>query len=452
LVDVSQGVLCIQDQDGATPLHVATRCGLLHITQEGVAAKVQEWFIDTLQNVLLLQDTAGRTPLHVAIAFGVSRGKNFGAFMSAIWERCLIDPQEHVLRKQDTTGNTPVHAALKNGINSPSLLEMLVGGNEDVLVLPDKNGSLPLHVALEKGITSIPMLVFLLGNANAHVICRHSNNEGHTPLSVALSSSGDISIIRILLALFPFSEHRQKLLTDVDHEKRTLLQIALQDSASLAKLRLLVDEQKEVLNKQDVYGNTPLHVGLKFGVQCRDVGFLVDRMLSHSPLLLRDSARHTPLHVALIFTPHDQFEPLLSNIEVLIDTARDVLLLTRPDGGTPLHAAISKLPRLLTADDFGLLRLLMCLRDQGKTVLTVQDWDGNTPLHMALQRIPLDASMLCLSFLSFLVDDLKTVLTLCNLGHRTPLAGFRVTVPTDSMNDPAVEAAIVEILTPPAAA
>jgi len=452
LVDVSQGVLCIQDQDGATPLHVATRCGLLHTNQKGVAAKVQEWFIDTTQNVLLLQDTAGRTPLHLAIAFGVTREENFGAFVSVIRERCLIDPQEHVLRKQDTTGNTPVHAALKNGLNSPSVLEMLVGGNEDVLVLPDKNGSLPLHVALEKGITSIPILVFLLGNANAQVICRHSNNEGHTPLSIALGSSGDISIIRILLALFPFPEHRQKLLTDVDYEKRTLLHIALQDSASLAKLRLLVDEQKKVLNKQDVYGNTPLHVGLKFGVQCRDVGFLMDRRLSHSPLLLRDSAGHTPLHVALIFTPHDQFESLLSTIEVLIDTARDVLLLTRPDGGTPLHAAISKLPHLLTGGDFGLLRLLMGLRDQGKTVLTVQDWDGNTPLHMALQRIPLDASMLCLSFLSFLVDDLKTVLTLCNLGHRTPLAGFRVRVPTDSMNDPAVEAAIVEILTPPAAA
>jgi len=150
----------------------------------------------------------------------------------------------------------------------------------------------------------------------------------------------------------------------------------------------------------------------------------------------------------------DYYEEWMQNIETLIDADRTILLKTLPDGMTALHLAIRYLPLHFTdSPNMHLLKSLACLihLPQQRVLTMAHNAESQTQLHLALYHIRHDAEMGCVQFIKMLVDPAQVVLRGSGTVPRqhTPLALFQSRVSKmlgGSLQDPAVEAAIVKVL------
>jgi hypothetical protein len=121
---------------------------------------------------------------------------------------------------------------------------------------------------------------------------------------------------------------------------------------------------------------------------------------------------------------------------------------------TALHLAIRYLPLHFTdTPNMHLLKMLACLIDwpQQRVLTMANTAETYTPLHLAVCHIRRDAEIGSVEFIKMLVDPAQDVLRVSGPDHlqHTPLALFQSRVSKmlgGSLQDPAVEAAIVKVL------
>jgi ankyrin repeat protein len=438
-----------QDAHGNTPLHVGAYDCLLHTNNNNMSTRMRAVLIDEDREVLTRQNQHGKTALHIVV-------KMCDVFNFRHSLPFLIDDQENVLFRQDTQLQTPLHCCIRCHTRGAAydIIQLLIGKSERALTLEDETGSFPLHAALEVGQGDMATLVSLLGKVNSTVISQKKNKAGLKPICLAIINLADIEVVKMLLGFAPLPHKRVEALLETTDGGKTLLHLALSQRAHLPIAELLVDCDKEVLRRLDSVGNTPLHVAVIFGVRASDVGFLIDAKCPNKMLLTANIFGQMPLHMAVSSTHCDYYEEWMQNIETLIDAERTILLKTLPDGMTALHLAIRYLPLHFTdLPNMHLIQSLACLIDmpQQRVLTMANKADGQTPLHLALCHIRHDAGMECVHFIKMLVDPAQVVLRGSGTvpQQNTPLALFqsRVSVmPGRTMHDPAVEAAIVNVL------
>lgn len=118
----------VRNQDGATPLHLATEHG--HVGAVGV---LLAWDADPN-----LPDDIGDTPLHRAASNG------------QVEPLPLLLAGGADLEARDEEGRTPLHLAVCNG-NIGGVRVLLAAGADPNLRVRDKNGATPMHLAIWNG-------------------------------------------------------------------------------------------------------------------------------------------------------------------------------------------------------------------------------------------------------------------------------------------------------------
>ncbi|XP_063599195.1 serine/threonine-protein phosphatase 6 regulatory ankyrin repeat subunit A-like isoform X2 [Penaeus indicus] len=130
------------------------------------------------------------------------------------------------------------------------------------------------------------------------------------------------------------------------------------------RLRRLVDERQEDINKQDENGLTPLHLAAKkTRPQCCQI--LLD--VSHKEINVKDRSGNTPLALCI------------SNKPESFATAR--LLVS--EGANVNFSNKAKLAALHTAAERGNLEVVRLLLQQKDIALNPEDSERHTPLHLA---------------------------------------------------------------------
>ncbi|CAB0038598.1 unnamed protein product [Trichogramma brassicae] len=169
-----------RDNEGSTPLHLATSCG----NEELVERLLRRGADPTLANA------EGRTPLH----YVAERSRGVERFFRAIedtWHTVQIDAR-------DSEGDTPLLLALKGGHDVQNVRGLLRRGADPSLA--NKDGKTPLHVICQRNENRVLLrLFFEIWDAienRGQVDAR--DNEGSTPLHLA-TSRGNAELVEWLL-------------------------------------------------------------------------------------------------------------------------------------------------------------------------------------------------------------------------------------------------------------
>ena len=224
LVENYPALLALEDNEGATPLHIAGLSGSVELTE----------YLISRQCDVLGSDSDGWTILH----FACEKGK-----LTLV--KHLVENYPALLTLEDNEGATPLHMAGLSG--SVELIEYLISRQCDVLGT-DSDGWTILHFACEKGkLTLVKHLV-----ENYPALLTLEDNEGATPLHMA-GYSGSVELIEYLITC-----HCNVLA--MDNDGNTILHSACQEGErTLAKH--LVENCPALLTMRNKAGLTP-HTGL----------------------------------------------------------------------------------------------------------------------------------------------------------------------------------------------
>ncbi|WP_371219670.1 ankyrin repeat domain-containing protein [Orientia tsutsugamushi] len=151
------------------------------------------------------------------------------------------------------------------------------------------------------------------------------------------------------------------------------LSLAIKHSDVNAVKRIL-DVDPTIVNSQDRYGRTPLHLSVQYKQEK-----IINVLLGHNAdATLQDNNQNTPLHLAAQCYNLKITEILLSYNKTIVDVQNNM-------GRTPLHLALTRLvssqsvSSLLSTES---LKIAQALLTHGANV-NLQDKDGNTALHYA---------------------------------------------------------------------
>ena len=282
----------VQDQKGATPLHVAAAKGQKEFAEfllaNGVDVNVKDqkggtplhWAapkgqIEVAELLLAngadvhVQAENGLTPLHVATAKGQ---KEFVELLLA------NGADVHV---QNENGLTPLHWAAMNG--KKEVVELLLANGVGVNV-QDENGSTPLHWAAMYGKKEVVEL--LLANG---VDVNVQDENGSTPLHVA-ASKGQIEVASLLV----YNEVENEAEPSIqDQNGLTPLHLAIEHGHRQIAYFLVPMEGVE-LDIQDENGSTPLHVAISKGQE--SIAHCIIEWDANVDI--QDQKGLTPLHLA----------------------------------------------------------------------------------------------------------------------------------------------------------
>jgi len=161
---------CICDLDWDSTLHI--------IATNPVEAKI--WVIKRESQEVEEGETPGRfLPLHSACSRNPPR-----SVISA-----LIDVYPEGCNTRDDDGMYPIHYATANQASYNVINLLLQTCPEANFFRIESQGSLPIHLAAQWGVSSLDVLDILL--ENCYSLSCAKDNEGKTPLEVALASDYD---------------------------------------------------------------------------------------------------------------------------------------------------------------------------------------------------------------------------------------------------------------------
>jgi hypothetical protein len=172
-----------------------------------------------------------------------------------------------LLQAESRGGRLPVHIAVVKE-SHPELVRYLCRARPQALQRPDQEGNLPLHYAAMYG--SSPEVLQTLLQAYPQA-CAHANTRDRFP-------------IHLVCARCYEGEDND----NGDHQKPLV---------SLEDLETIIQAYRPALLAGDRFGRTPLHLACNV---LHPQWHLLQRLIECEPecLLLKDKARHIPLHCA----------------------------------------------------------------------------------------------------------------------------------------------------------
>ncbi|XP_051182860.1 protein ACCELERATED CELL DEATH 6-like [Lolium perenne] len=274
-------LLFVQNNNGDTPLHCASRAGMLRMVSHliGLASLDEDnTGVDKVKELLEMENKDKETALHLAVRIGNNdivkllmeenselasfpKHGNSPLYLAILLEEDIIvetlyNASHMKLSYSGQNGQNALHAAVLRGTE---LTKKLLEWNNDLTTQRDENGSTPLHFAAalvqQSHRGSVCSLIL---EANPAALYQ-SDNKGLFPIHVA-ASVGERGTIIMFLKKSTSSAGLQ------DTMGRTFLHIAAENN----KVRIVSfvcrnQSLSWILNMQDYAGNTALHLAIQAG-------------------------------------------------------------------------------------------------------------------------------------------------------------------------------------------
>ncbi|XP_023319187.1 serine/threonine-protein phosphatase 6 regulatory ankyrin repeat subunit C-like [Trichogramma pretiosum] len=382
------------DDSGLTHFHVACKFG---------CEDVVEKFLERGQDPNCLVPYTGNTPLIYAVSWGREQ----------IARLLLKHGGNPNIANKD--GSTPLHVICERIVKDDDFMEIffeiIKGVNHTVQVdARNRYGDAPLHLAVRE--SNAKAIESLLRNGAdpslaLHLICLRRDNDdlvrlffrisdevdkplqlnaldklGRTPLHIAVADGCKKQIVRELLA-------RGADPNTADKEGSTPLHCTCKKGRGDATAEIFLEITDEFtqavqIDAQDGFGNTPLHLALKYSRM--DVAWmLLGRGASSASV---NQMRATPLHIICesFYLNRNYRAEQLEIVQELM--RRDANWYSaNTEGSTPLHVVCN---RCSDYDDLA-STLLREISDRHppvhqSVIINNQDNEGNSPLHLALSR------------------------------------------------------------------
>ena len=346
----------------------------------------------------------------------------------------LVDVDETVLFMVNAAEETPLHIAARQNM-SPEVVAFLIPGRAahrpdaplDVLLARDNDGNTPLHLAL---LADADFRVIQLLLDEDKLVLNTSNNAMQIPLHIAAGANASLETIMMLIMQTVPGDVDMRL--KVDNTRSTALHMALCRNVCIEIVQLLIDPDGKVLEILNNELETPLHNAVSN--KEKNSFYIVEELL-RAPLgqrgdvrTLQDIRGNTACHIAcsypLLCTPSFML------LDMLIDPAKVVLNTRNNKLQLPLHLGIW----------MGLKRVQLLLAVTAHTtkwpLRFMPDSEGNTPLHTALNSMyALDTTNIAV--VQLLIDDEELVLGALNEKEMTPLHVAMSNFPWETMTIPA---------------
>lgn len=292
-------------------------------------------------------DDRGYTPLHVAVACD-------NPSQDVI--RALLQANRNAVMKKDLHGSTPLHLALCPDANPP-IIKMLIDACPEIVSEKDKEGLMAIHVACRYCPCNEEVIRML-------VVANPSGLHSRTKMGNLAKKKNDMSP-----SLYPHSQHlvldgatspawkESQIKSTAQHcfEERSQqirdgsypLHMAIANGAPRHVLEILAKEAPEVAAKADKFGQTCLHLVLKYGVHdtCVDGAdnnptsildmFKVVHSFNASQVKAMDRANCLPLHMAC------KVGCSIDVAKFLVNAYPDSVNIKNEDGNSPLKVAIA---------------------------------------------------------------------------------------------------------------
>ena len=206
----------------------------------------------------------------------------------------LLEWNNGLTKQQDEHGNTPLHFALS--------LESEKHGTLPLYAVPVKKGK---AIATLLKITEPPLeLTRQLLEADENSAFQPDRN-GSFPIHIA-ASAGRLSAVIVLVTMFPGCAGLR------DSDGRTFVHVAAKKKRyNIVAYACQTPALSTILNKQDIEGNTALHLAVEVGdwwiFACLFVNKQVDLNLSNKK-------KHTPLELSVNTIPTGLYCLLVTNI------------------------------------------------------------------------------------------------------------------------------------------
>ena len=370
LIDANANI-DVQDQDGASPLHLASYMGHSKIVELLIKSGAK---IDG-------EDDEGATPLHNAC---IKKGKQQAEVV-----RLLLAAGANVNAK-DQQGGTPLLNASCSG--ELEVTKQLLKKNADWKI-PDCHGATPMHYACYNG--HAPVVKALIEKGADITV---TDNEGYTPLH-HVCSQGSVPVLKALLKIKDIN------INVTDKNKTTPLHLAAFNchkgcvSAILqhARERFNVDIRDVVLEIKDKEGATPLHKAAFKGDQAvvqlfLDAGADINAVDDEGATVLHKAAYKGNSAIMNLLLERGAKTDIVDNqggtalynacfngfvkcVQLLLEKSSDATAMINipdKDGRGPLHAASC----------FGHWECTSLLVKH-KAELNLKDKNNMTPLHLA---------------------------------------------------------------------
>ncbi|KAJ6291411.1 hypothetical protein OIU76_023477 [Salix suchowensis] len=261
-----------------TALHVAAGAGQLETTKVLINKAKGHGEATDFYNILEVKNDRGNTALHEAVINGHHAVASF--LVSECSELCYAtenndheSPLYHAVENSDEEmlsilmlaiphdvdllknlkGKSPVHAAVQG--RKREILERIAKEKPDLLRQKDEQGENPLHCAAFLGY--VWETQFLLKVYRDGAI--QKNNEGNMPIHVA-SKKGRVGVVDAYIS--EWSDPTEFLNT----KRQNILHVAAEKGRHQVVKHILQNQNLEqLINMQDLDGNTPLHLASMHG-------------------------------------------------------------------------------------------------------------------------------------------------------------------------------------------
>jgi len=302
---------------------------------------------DSFAELVEAQDDEGCTALHLACYNDCDNLVE--AIIKIVGINTII--LHNLLKIQDNCGNTPFHAAAQNLSNVKRTIHYSMDIVQRLLITGNKFKETPLHLATRNN--KVRNVEAILGTSShnrtllqIHLIAK--DNVGNTVLHLAYYTN-DPSMANAILDVIGDYPGMLHTLAQVPNNSNDIpLHLAAKQDHINILLKLMDNllGLHSLLMKQNIMGNTPMHIAIRAG-NFNFVG-AVFNIFVHHPVLLqnlldcRNKLEETPFFTSVAYNKYNIAELILEfaqNDRSFLNAQLDA---TNETGVTPLQYAIAK--------------------------------------------------------------------------------------------------------------